>query len=478
MKSTEKFLAFEGYIKLALKGQLSYSSWLKYVNAGTSNTVSLDLNNAVSERGKALVTSLSFDNKSNQLYPNFISEKIHEDDLDLLPVTGILKYNPDSLEFNVGTADKLNGKSYKGNYLSYNDNTSNIKFGGKFNMLRPDASVKAYVSGNGKASLIEDFYTFDYLLGFAFKGNITPLVVMGTNLSTLSIPSAQDTSSFSFDAMTKENKNDDILFQKLAEFIENSGVEGYKAKRAAGQKSISALSSDFQKAIVFSNVKMNWSPEYKAFYSIGPVELSNILKSDINKSVKGYIEVKKAIAGDIITIYLEPSYGNWYFIKYDQNRLALASSSSDVTVEIVKKSKGEMADRSKFFMVQAEAMEVNQFKNNFKEHYGVNEDDYVEPASEELFDTSDTMTTDSASVEQRRKQLELNDTDNTNDRIRNANPEQYQDDASNPDKYKLKEQDTNYEQEEEAKKKANNKSTVEEQQQKQRDQEQLKNLFK
>ena len=478
MKSPEKFLAFEGYIKLALKGQLSYSSWLKYVNAGTSNTVSLDLNNAVSERGKALVTSLSFDNKSNQLYPNFISEKIHEEDLDFLPVTGILKYNPDSLEFNVGTADKLNGKSYKGNYLSYNDNTSNIKFGGKFNMLRPDPSVKAFVSGNGKASLIEDFYTFDYLLGFAFKGNITPLVVMGSNLSTLSIPTTQDTDGFSFDAMTKENKNDDILFQKLAEFIDNSGVEAYKSKRAAGQKSISALSSDFQKAIIFSNVKMNWSPEYKTFYSVGPVELSNILKSDINKSVKGYIEVKKAIAGDIITIYLEPSYGNWYFIKYDQNRLALASSSSDVTAEIVKKSKGEMADRSKFFMVQAEAMEVNQFKNNFQEHYGVMEDDYQEPASEDLFDTSDTLATDSVSVEQRKKQLELNDTNNTNERIQNTNPEQYQDDPSNPDKYKLKEQDTNYEQQQEEKNKANNKSTIEEQQQKQRDQEQLKNLFK
>lgn len=476
MKSPEKFLAFEGYIKLSLKGQLSYSSWLKYVNAGTSNTVSLDLNNAVSERGKALVTSLSFDNKSNQLYPNFISEKIHEEDQDLLPVTGILKYNPDSLEFNVGTADKLNGKSYKGNYLSYNDNTSNIKFGGKFNMLKEDPSVKSYTSGTGRASLIEDTYSFDYLLGFAFKGNITPLVVMGNNLSTLSIPAGADTSSFSFDAMTKENKNDDVLFQKLAEFIDNSGVEAYKAKRAAGQKSISAAYPDFQKAIVFSDIKMNWSPEYKAFHSIGPVQLSNILKSDIDKSIKGYVEVKKAIAGDIITIYLEPSYGNWYFIKYDQNRLALASSSSDVTAEIVKRSKGEMSDRSKFFMVQAEAMEVNQFKNAFKENYGVIENDYEEP-QQELFDTSDTLATDSVSVEQR-KQRELNDTDNTKERIDNTNPDQYKDDASDPDKYKLQEQDTNYEQQQEEQNKANNKSTIEEQQQKQRDQEQLKNLFK
>lgn len=477
MKSPDKFLAFEGYIKLALKGQLSYSSWLKYVNTGTSNTVSLDLNNAVSERGKPLVTSLSFDSKSNQLYPNFISEKVHEEDQDLLPVTGVFQYNPDSLEFNVGLADKLNGKSYKGNFLSYNDNTSRIKFGGKFNILRQDANVKALVSGIGKASLVEDEYSFNYFLGFTFKGTTAPLIAIGTSLANLSIPVADEASAFSETDKKLADEKDNLLFQKLAEFIDNSGVASYKSKRASGQKSISALSSDFQKSIIFSEVKMNWSPEYKTFYSVGPVELSNILKTDINKSVHGFIQIKKSTSGDMVTIYLEPTHGNWYYISYDENRLSYASSSADVSTAIASKTKGEMPDRSKFFVVQAEAMEVNKFVNTFKERYGI-EDDYVE--EENIFEQgveSDTLLMDSVSVE-KRKQLQLDDKSNTEERLNSSNPDGYKDDASDADKYKLNEQDTNYETEQEKKNPADNKSTIEEQQQKQRDQEQLKNLFK
>lgn len=493
MKSPEKFLAFEGYIKLALKGQLSYSSWLKYTNTGSTNTVSLDLNNAVSERGNPLVTTLSFDNKSNQLYPNFISEKVHPEDQDLLPVTGIFKYHPDSTEFVVGNEDKLNEKSYKGNFLSYNDNTSAIKFGGKFNILQPDPNATAYTSGIGRAKLVEDEYSFNYLLGFVFKGNTVPLAAMAANIAGLSIqePVLDENTAFEESTVKRQQEKDDLLFQKLAEFIDDAGVAGYKTKRAAGQSSISALSSDFQKGIVFSEIKMNWSPEYKTFYSVGPIALSNILKININKSVKGYVEIKKSISGDVITIYLEPSYGNWYFIKYENNRLAYASSSGDVSTAIASKTKGEMPDRSKFFVVKAEAMEVNQFKAGFQEHYNVADDYVEEPAfdptiatdslpivTDSLAITTDSLATDSASVA-KRKQLQLDDTNNTEKRVDKSHPDQYQDNATDSDKYKMQQQDTNYEQNRETdQNKANNKSTIEEQQQKQRDQEQLKNLFK
>lgn len=479
MQSPDKFLAFEGYIKLALKGELSYSSWLKYSNTGLTNTVSLDLDNAVSERGNPLVTTLSFDNKSNQLYPNFISEKANAEDQDLLPVKGIFKYDQDSTEFIAGNADKLNQKSYKGNFLSYNDNTSAIKFGGKFDILKPDPNITAYTSGVGKANLVDDAYSFNYFLGFVFKGNTVPLAAMATNINALSIASPQneEVNSFDVNVIKKQEAKDNLLFQKLAEFIDNSGVANYKTKRAAGQSGISTLNSAFQKGIFFSEVHMNWSPELKTFYSVGPVQLSSILKTDINKSIKGYIEIKKSISGDIVSIYLEPSYGNWYFIKYENNRLAYAASSGDVSTAIASKTKGEMADRSKFFVVQAEAMEVNQFKVSFMENYGL-EDDYVEPSFDQDMET-DSLPMDSVSIE-KRKQVELNDTDNSKIRMDETNPDDYKDDASNPDQYKLKELDTDYEIDENGHRvnKANNKSTIEEQQQKQRDQEQLKNLFK
>jgi hypothetical protein len=343
--------------------------------------------------------------------------------------------------------------------------------------LSPDPNITDYSSGIGNANLVEDAYTFNYFLGFVFKGNTAPLTAMAKNIGALSIQSLQteEVNSFDVDVVKKQQAKDDLLFQKLAEFIDNSGVGNYKTKRAAGQSGIAALNSAFQKGIFFSEVKMNWSPEFKTFYSVGPVQLSNILKTDVNKSVKGYIEIKKSISGDVISIYLEPVYGNWYFIKYENNRLAYAASSGDVSTAISSKTKGEMPDRSKFFVVQAEAMEVNQFKASFMENYGIQDDQIQEPAFDQDIQT-DSLPMDSVSVE-KRKQIQLNDSDNTKKRMDETNPEGYKDDASNPDQYKLKEQDTNYD-ENGNPIKANNKSTIEEQQQKQRDQEQLKNLFK
>jgi len=490
MKSPDKFLAFDGYIKLDMKGELSYSSWLKYVNTGQSSTVSLDLKSAMSERGKALVTSLSFDNRTNQLYPNFISEKIHADDKDLLPVPdGVFQYNPDSLEFCVGNAEKLKGTSYKGNYFNYNDNLSTIKYGGRFYIGQEGSSnVKIFSSGNGRGNLLEDSYQFDYLLGFIFKVNATPITAMATNISVMSqsIQTNNTSSSGDIFSPTSSTNNSDVeLYQKLAEFIDNSGVDNYKSLKSSGTVSLASLNSDFAKAFLFTDVNMKWSPEYKAFYSLGDVTLSNILKTNINKPMKGYIEIKKTTKGDAITIYLEPVYNTWYFITYDDNRLAMASSVDDVNRAIASKTKGEMPDRSKFFVVKAEPMEVNKFVNGYEERYGIISDDPVQEDSitsdslqlDSLQIHSDSLLHDSTSTH--RKNLHLNDTDNSQQRLQQGGQNNnYQDTKSNPDQYKLQEQNTTYETDPNANKNTPNKSTVEQQQQLQQDQQQLKNLFK
>jgi len=492
MKSPIKFLVFDGYIKLDMKGQLSYSSWLKYTNSGESSTVSLDLKTALSEKGKPLVTSLSFDNRTKQLYPNFISEKIHEDDKDLLPVSdGVFQYNADSLEFCVGNAEKLKGSSYKGNYFNYNDNLSTIKYGGRFYIADDDPNVKILSSGTGKADLANDAYQFNYLLGFIFKGNTAPLASIGTNLySVTEMMQSNESSSITEEAFgsvgSNTNNKDDVMYRKLAEFIDNSGVDNYKSLRASGSVPLANLNSDFAKSILFSDINMKWSPEYKAFYSIGDITVSNILKTNVNKSVKGYVEIKKTSKGDIITIYLKPDYQNWYYITYDENRLAMASSSDEVNKVITSKTKGEMPDRSKFFMVKAEPMEVNKFVNGFRERYNIISDDPIEEESDTL--QTDSLQTDSLQIQgdslsmdstsAHRKKMQLNDTNNSQQKLQQGGQNNnYQDNTANPDQYKLKQQDTTYEDPNAATNK-NNKPTIQQQQQLQQDQQQLKNLFK
>ncbi|MBC7451059.1 MAG: hypothetical protein H7259_06185, partial [Cytophagales bacterium] len=286
MLSPEKFLAFDGYIKLDMKGELSYSSWLKYTNSGESSKVSLDLQSATSQSGKPLVTALSFDYRTQQLYPNFISEKIHAEDKDLLPVNGVFQYDADSLEFVVGEEDKLKGTSYKGNYISYHDNRSTLKYGGLFNVGDTHPNVQILSSGVGNADLKQDVYKFNYMLGFIFKANAAPLTAIGTNLGTISQVLPSNTPSFvSEESLAEAKIYDQIFYGKLASLIGNNGVENYKSLKSSGSVPLASLSADFAKAILFTEVNMKWSPDYKAFYSVGEVTLSNILKTNINKKM-------------------------------------------------------------------------------------------------------------------------------------------------------------------------------------------------
>ncbi|MBC7451725.1 MAG: hypothetical protein H7259_09580 [Cytophagales bacterium] len=187
--------------------------------------------------------------------------------------------------------------------------------------------------------------------------------------------------------------------------------------------------------------------------------------------MRGYIEIKKTSKGDVITIYLEPVPGTWYYITYDENRLAMASSIEEVNTAIASKTKGEMPDRSKFFMVKAEGMEVNKFVNSYRERYNITADVVEEaPVNEGVQDTTS----------QNRKTIQLNDTDNTQQRVQQEGGQNnnYQDGGTNSEQYKIQEQNTNYNTTDPNSTTNKPKPTIEQQQQLQQDQEQLKNLFK
>jgi predicted extracellular nuclease len=142
-----------------------------------------------------------------------------------------------------------------------------------------------------------------------------------------------------------------------------------------------------------------------------------------------------------------------------------------------------MPDRTKYFAVLAEQMEVNKFKTLFKERYQVTEDETDEentqvemPVVDSLSNVQDSTNTLDSLNAPAKKQLQLNDTDNSEQRLKEQEGKNnYQDTNSNADQYKLNEQDTNYETQEEDQKK---KPTVEDQQKSYQQQQQLKDLFK
>lgn len=371
MFAESPYLVFDGYLKLDLKGALSYSEWLKYTNDGETKEVKIDLKNAVSDNGTPLSTGMHLDKRTNQLYTTFISKKVNQTDPDFFLADKAFEFDLDSNEFRVGSIDKFHHKSQEGNNLIYNDTKSEIRYSGKYTLLHlpeKDESVKLLVGGDGSADINKSEYNFKVLMSFNPKIHAKVTDAIGKDLKGVAqmvIDSIPDSTLTDPLVMARE---EEIMTHKIGALAGNSGVQKYKDGKATGAP-MSALNSEFAKAFLFSNVKFKWSPAYKAFYSVGRIRVESILKNEIKKEVNGYIEIRKGSKGDKITVYLEPTPNSWYYITYDENRLAVASSSESVTKAVAGRSKGEMPDRSKFFFVAAEPIEKQKFLVDFRSHY-------------------------------------------------------------------------------------------------------------
>jgi hypothetical protein len=380
LHAENKALTFDGYIRLDLKGALNFSEWLKYSNNGESSEVVVDLSDPRAANGAALFNGLHLDN-TKQLYTTFISQKKMGVDKDIMTAKGTLRMEGN--EFKIGALDRLDKKEYQGNTYSYNDSISEIKYEGSFNYLEPNDDVSLFAAGNGYALLDSSDFNFSNMLSFKFKMDGKIGLALGTELKKQAEQMEPDTATVENYFVRQEQKKELLLF-KLGELIGTKGVNEYKTKSNLGYVPLVTMASDLSKAIVFSDVEMKWSNVYNAWYSVGKLNVSNILKTDINKEMNGYIEIRKTKTGDIINIYLEPSPNNWHFISYGSRRLAMSSSSDEVTKLIAGKAKPEAIDQSKFNFVQADAMEKVKFINTFKESYlGIHEGQEFEQFQQE-----------------------------------------------------------------------------------------------
>ncbi len=477
MYAESPYLVFDGYIKLDLKGAINYSEWLKYTNDGENKQVKIDLQTAVSDNGVPLSSGMHMDKRTNQIYTSFISKKVAQTDPDFFLADKAFEYSLDSNEFRVGNHEKFMRKSYEGNNMGYNDSTSTLNYSGKFTFLEINDkvnNVKLISTGYGSADLKENNYNFNTLLAFNVNMNSKITAALGISIKGACDNLLMD-SLYSPEQQIADNES---LNGKIAAIVGQTGLENYKAKASMGGATLGNLNGEMAKSIIFSKVNLKWSSVYKAFYSVGKIEIAGVQKTAINKSVNGFIEIRKAKSGDIVNIYIEPTPGNWHFITYSDNRLACTSSDEAVVKAIAGKSKGEMADRSKFYFVAAEAIEKGKFIHEFKNHY-LNE-------SEEEIEKEDVQQEEE--IKEEKKEHEPGDIDINEPEIgkeekpkENTPPptttkKKKKKNDPNYDEYKLPDQ--NNEPAPDTQEQEKQKPTIEDQQKSKQDQDKMKDLFK
>jgi hypothetical protein len=363
MYAHRKFLSFDGYIKLDLKGALQNAQWLKFSNTGDSSAITIALDNAKSDDGSPITSGMHFDANTGELYTTFIATKHTPADVDVFTCSGLLNYNGEKNEFSVATKEKLSAPTSKGSLIGYNDAKSTINYISRFNLLTPNKNLDVISTGLGEGKIDDGKYKFNTLLAFNLKIHPNIYAAIGKSFKQV-LQYVDDTTS-----QDLLDYRDKTIAYKIIDVAGVKAYEKFKVNKVLNNGALGDLASDFAKGLVLSDVTLVWSPEHKAFHSVGPMFFSNAQKENVGRTIRGFVEIQKSSDGDILHIYLEPVKGEWVYINYETNRLAIVSSNEMLNGIVAAKSDGEKMDRSKYFVTKGEPNERYQFMVNYYRKY-------------------------------------------------------------------------------------------------------------
>jgi len=360
MYATRKPLELDGLVKLDFKKMSGYDKWIKYFSDNPEQQdVQFDFKSAVSGAGEPLTAGLHFHSQSNSLYATFVTDRLTPGDADFFTPNGILSFNQEKNCFQIVDTLKTSGVNFSGRIFTFNEETGEITFEGPLNFIDNTSEVRLRASGIGKGNMYEEDFSVDAFLAFHFNIPTAAYQSMAVDIfdvvETLGAPEAHS------DITT--------LLYKASELIGENAAKEYEKRTQAGYAPLSAISPALNAGLVISSANLKWSAEKKAWYSVGKLGVSNILRQDINGMLDGFLEIRKTPAGDVVNIFLQASPSVWYSFSFMENRLIVSSSNDEMNGLIASKSNVAKAKLGDFVFVPGDIAEALSFVNRFRKEY-------------------------------------------------------------------------------------------------------------
>ncbi|MFT2009242.1 hypothetical protein ACMA1I_11250 [Pontibacter sp. 13R65] len=379
MNSSQKYMNFDGFLKLNFSGDAADTDWFPFKRDSLNpEKILIPLSNPKTADGVPLRSGLHLAAGSADMYQTFVSRKLEEEDLDLFTVDGLLTYNKDKNEFEIGDAKILNDPaSYEGNVLRFNPESNKLNFKGKLNLLKSTKNFGIEATGAGTANIDSSLYLISAFMAFDLNVPAPALAIMAKGLkeNAEGLPAAVTA--------------DEETFNRIADFLNNRDALKYKERSTSKHVPLPSVSSKLVRSLLLNNVNLNWSAEKKAWHSVGKISLAGILKEDINAQVDGYLEVRQEYGKPVVNLYLQSDVYNWYYFSFVDNGLIIDSSDDKFNKVIRSKSKGsrELTATNYGFFV-AQPAERTNFVSYFRTSYLNGKEDFKLSSAARSFDNA------------------------------------------------------------------------------------------
>lgn len=301
--ASAKNLTFSGYAKPNFRCDKIEKNWIRFTASIDPENVRIPIVAPVTDNGVVLSASVAQSSDSTGIYSAFLKPKLHSGDKELIASSGLLMFDKTSKEFKITSAEKLEKFSLPGNYLSLNDNSCLVYGEGMIDFASDFGQVKLQTTGSLVNNLNNDNTTFDLIVALDFFFNEESLKAMAEffeNSGTLK--PTQEVGRKSFEKGIAEL----VGKEKADKMVADLNLYG----------SFKKIPEELRHTIFISELNLGWNNDTRSFRSTGPIGISSMGKTSIGKRVNGTVEIVRKRSGDVITIYLEPENGTWFFFTY------------------------------------------------------------------------------------------------------------------------------------------------------------------
>lgn len=352
-------LELDGYVKLDLKSIRDYNTWIKYASEAEQQEIQFLFDESITASGKLLSAGLHFDYNDNALYSTFCYDKRDEQDEDFFKPSGYLSFKADTNEFIIINREKNLGLSYAGKVFAYDETTRNIRFEGPIHFVDNSKTMGIVASGIGVGNMGSNELSFTSFLTMDFK---LPSLIYSLMADDF-VKVVEE-----FGAPEALDDRTELLYL-LAEIIGNRATKSYEERSKLNYVPLATMSPNLVKPFVFSNLKFKWSQDQTAFYNDGNVGLSNILRTDLNSQFEGFFEIRKTEDGESINLFIKASPESWYYFSYENNKIFIYSSNSELNDFVKKKTNIGSAKIGEFQFGPSDLGETLAFINTFRAVY-------------------------------------------------------------------------------------------------------------
>jgi hypothetical protein len=308
LNSDQQFLRYQGGFRIIEPCNTDGRPYVALDTLIDPFNVQIPVHKPVDLVGNSLAMGYYRDMLTGKYYGRFLEFLRQESDQEIVSHTGNLFYDQTSKTF------KLEGFGKENSYKNLELRTNRCVMEGigpaDFSLSMPFMDIRTY--GTINYNIIPDSVSLNLFLRFNFIFDSKLLEMMADSLNTTN-QKALNLSEGNYSGAIKQ-----LLNSQDAGKIENEiALYGYPRK----------VPDELQKTLVISEVHLKYQESTNSFISVGPIGISNINQTAINKYVNGYLEIEKGRTSSAFSLYLQLNSKQWYYFDF-KNGVVQAISSS------------------------------------------------------------------------------------------------------------------------------------------------------